>query len=64
MRTNIDINENLMSDAMTASGAATKKAAVEQGLKLLIQVKQQSVLQALRGKLLWEGDLEDMRTDS
>ena len=52
-----------MADAMKACGAKTKKAAVEQGLELLIQVGRQSVLRALRGKLNWEGSLNEMRTD-
>lgn len=64
MRTNIEIDDTLMADAMDASGATTKKAAVEQGLQLLIQIKQQSGLKGLRGKLKWEGDLDEMRTDA
>jgi len=37
MRTNIDIDDDLMREAMRASGAPTKRAVVEQGLKMLIQ---------------------------
>lgn len=62
MRTNID--NTLMNEAMEASGAATKKAAVEKGLELLVQVKKQNGLRKLRGKLEWEGDLGEMRTDA
>lgn len=64
MRTNIDIDDTLMNEAMEASGAATKKAAVEKGLELLVQVKKQNGLRKLRGKLKWEGDLAEMRTDA
>ena len=64
MRTNIDIDDTLMNEAMEASGAATKKAAVEKGLELLVQVKKQNGLRKLRGKLEWEGDLAKMRTDA
>lgn len=64
MRTNIDIDDTLMNEAMEASGAATKKAAVEKGLELLVQVKKQNGLRELRGKLEWEGDLAEMRTDA
>ena len=64
MRTNIEIDDTLMTEAMEASGAATKKAAVKQGLELLVQIKKQNGLRKLRGKLDWEGDLAEMRTDA
>jgi hypothetical protein len=41
----------------------TKKAVVEQALKLYIQLLQQAALRELRGKLRWEGDLNQMRQD-
>ena len=61
MRTNIHIDDDLMSDAQRLSGAKTKKEAVEQGLKLLVQMHQQQSIKQLRGKLQWDGDLEQMR---
>jgi len=64
MRTNIIIDDKLMSDAMELSRSKTKKAAVESGLRLLIQVKKQERLRSLRGKLHWEGDLDSMRLDT
>lgn len=64
MRTNIEIDDTLMTDAMAACGAATKKATVERGLQLLIQIEKQSEIRALRGKVSWEGSLDDMRTDA
>ncbi len=63
MRTNIVIDDKLMSDAMLLSRLKTKKAVVEKGLKLLIQLKRQERLKGLRGKLKWEGDLDSMRLD-
>jgi len=63
MRTNIVIDDRLMKRAMRASGAATKREAVEKGLKLLVQMKQQEKIRTLRGKVLWEGDLDAMRRD-
>ena len=63
MRTNIVIDDKLMSDALTTSGVRTKKEAVEEGLKLLIKVKKQGKLKKLRGKLKWEGNLDKMRLD-
>jgi len=62
MRTNIDIEDALMDEAMRRSGLPTKRAAVEEGLRLLIQVKRQSGIRRLRGKVHWEGDLDAMRT--
>jgi Arc/MetJ family transcription regulator len=63
MRTNIVIDEKLMADAIKATGARTKKEAVELGLKALIQLKKQETLRGFRGKLRWRDDLERMRTD-
>lgn len=63
MRTNIVIDDELMHEAMALSRLDTKKAVVETGLKLLIQIKKQERIKSLRGKLKWEGDLESMRLD-
>ena len=59
MRTNIDIDDKLMRQAMRSSGARTKRAAVEEALRLLIRTRGQGVIRRLRGKVTWEGDLED-----
>jgi Arc/MetJ family transcription regulator len=61
MRTNIEIDDRLMADALKATGLKTKKEVVEIGLKALIKLKKQSSIRALRGKLKWEGDLDKMR---
>ena len=61
MRTNIEIDDDLMRDAMRASGAPTKRAAVEQGLRMLIAVRGQRAIRRLRGKVKWTGDLESSR---
>jgi len=61
MRTNIEIDDQLMDEALRRSGAATKKAAVEEGLRLLIQTRRQAGIRRLRGKVKWEGDLDEMR---
>ena len=63
MRTNIEIDDNLMADALKATGLKTKKEAVELGLKALIKLNKQASIRALRGKLKWEGDLDEMRTN-
>ena len=61
MRTTIVIDDDLIRAAMQATGLRTKKAIVEAGLALLIQVKGQTELRKLRGKVMWNGDLDDMR---
>jgi len=63
MRTNIDINDKLMTEALKVSGAGTKREAVELGLQALIRLKRQAEIRKYRGKLNWEGDLDAMRTD-
>jgi Arc/MetJ family transcription regulator len=63
MRTNIEIDDKLMSDALRLTGAKTKKEAVEMGLRTLLRLQQQAQLRQLRGKLQWEGDLDAMRID-
>lgn len=61
MRTNIVIDDKLMADALKASGYRTKKEAVEEALKLLVRRSKQQAIRELRGKLKWEGDLDEMR---
>ncbi|PCH60148.1 MAG: DUF2191 domain-containing protein [SAR86 cluster bacterium] len=61
MRTNIVIDDKLMSDAIKATGLKTKKDVVEQGLRLIVKQNQQKAVRRLRGKLTWEGDLDSMR---
>ncbi len=63
MRTNIIIDDNLMAEALKATGVKTKKEAVELGLKTLVTLHKQKAIRKLKGKLLWEGDLDEMRTD-
>jgi Arc/MetJ family transcription regulator len=61
MRANIVIDNSLMRQAMKATGLSTKKAVVEEGLRMLIKVKGQEGIRRLRGKVEWEGDLDAMR---
>jgi Arc/MetJ family transcription regulator len=61
MRTNIEIDDELMRQAMAASEETTKKAVVEKGLRLIISLKAQEGIKRLRGKVKWEGDLDAMR---
>lgn len=64
MRTNIVVDDQLMSQALELSGFKTKKQAVEEGLRLLIAMKKQEAIRQFRGKLHWDGDLDAMRNDA
>jgi Arc/MetJ family transcription regulator len=61
MRTNIEIDDYLLCQAMKAAGLSTKRATVEEGLRLLVQVRGQTQAFAELGGLGWEGDLDAMR---
>jgi Arc/MetJ family transcription regulator len=63
MRTNIVIDDKLMNAALRASGAKTKREAVELGLRTLVRLRKQAEIKRFRGKLKWAGDLDAMRTD-
>lgn len=63
MRTNIVIDDDLMAEALRATGVKTKREAVELGLRTLLQLRGQARIRDFRGKLAWEGDLEEMRLD-
>ncbi|HEY4041935.1 MAG TPA: type II toxin-antitoxin system VapB family antitoxin [Rhodopila sp.] len=63
MRTNIDIDDALITQAIQATGAKTKKAAVEEGLRLLVRLaRQKHAVEDMRG-LGWEGGLDRSRED-
>jgi len=63
MRTNIVIDDTLMGRAMKLAGTKSKRETVEEGLKLLVRLRQQERVRRMRGKLRWQGDLEMMRRD-
>lgn len=64
MRTNIEIDDKLMNEALKTTGARTKKEVVELGLKALIRLKKQQGIKDFKGKLSWTGDLDEMRKAS
>ena len=63
MRTNIVIDDRLMTQVLELTGLKTKREAVEQGLRTLVRLKQQEKIRKHRGKLNWEGDLDALRRD-
>jgi Arc/MetJ family transcription regulator len=63
MRTNIDIDDALLAEAMAATGLRTKRKVVEAGLRLLARRKRQAKARDLFGRVRWEGDLHQQRLD-
>ena len=63
MRTNIVIDDKLMTDALRATGLKTKREAVELGLRTVLRLGKQADIRRWRGKLPWQGDLDAMRRD-
>ena len=61
VRTNIEIDDEIMRDALRVSGLKTKRAAVEAGLKALIRLNRQKKILDLAGKVHWEGNLDESR---
>jgi Arc/MetJ family transcription regulator len=61
MRTNIELDNDLVERAKEMTGIKTKRGVVEEGLRTLIRLRSQEVLRKFRGKVRWEGDLNEMR---
>lgn len=61
MRTNIDLDDELLSEAMTATGLPTKRATVEEALRNLVQMHRKKMAIKNMAGLGWEGDLDAMR---
>ena len=61
MRTNIVIDDALMRATLKATGLKTKREAVDEALRTLLSLKQQTELRKLRGKHEWVGDIDEMR---
>jgi Arc/MetJ family transcription regulator len=61
VRTNIDIDDELLREAMSATGQTTKRATVEEALRTVVRLRaQRQALEELRG-IGWEGDLDAIR---
>ncbi|MGH7114624.1 MAG: type II toxin-antitoxin system VapB family antitoxin [Stellaceae bacterium] len=63
MRTNIEIDDELLDQALRLTGLKTKRAVVEAGLRTLLRLKGQEDILSLVGKVHWEGDLDESRQD-
>jgi Arc/MetJ family transcription regulator len=61
MRTNIEIDDELLAEAMAATGEATKRATIEAALRTVVRLKRQKQAGMDMAGLGWEGDLDAMR---
>jgi Arc/MetJ family transcription regulator len=61
MFTSMELDEKLFNRAFSLSRARTKKALVEEALRIYVRLHEQAEVRSLRGKLLWEGDLDRLR---
>ncbi len=57
MRTNIEIDDTLMAEAQKASGHPTKRATVEEALRLMIKLRRQKAAAGAFGRYRWRGNL-------
>jgi Arc/MetJ family transcription regulator len=64
MRTNIEIDDRLIEEALHLTGLKTKRAVVEEGLQTLIRLRRQRKILDLAGKIHWEGNIDDIRDQS
>ncbi len=63
MRPDIHINETLMRQALQASGLKSEQQTIELALRTLIRLHAQEQIRLCRGRMIWDGDLNAMRTD-
>ncbi len=61
MATHIELDPELLEEAIALGGFATKKAAVNAALAEYIRASKRQQLLALRGKVAWVGDLDALR---
>jgi Arc/MetJ family transcription regulator len=61
MRTNIVLDDQLIERARQLTGIRTKRELIHEALRMLIQLREQGDVRQLRGRLHWQGDLEQMR---
>ena len=64
MRTNIEIDDKLIKQALRLTKLKTKRAVVEAGLQMLVRVKRQEKALKLPGQVHWEGNIDDLNSRS
>ncbi len=63
LRMNIVIDDKLMRETLRATGLETKREVIELGLRTILLPSKQEAIREFRGKLDWQGDFDEMRTD-
>ncbi|WP_332851256.1 type II toxin-antitoxin system VapB family antitoxin [Duganella sp. S19_KUP01_CR8] len=63
MRPDIAISKTLMRQALQASGLKSEQQTIELALRTMIRLHAQEQIRRCRGKMMWDGDLNAMRTD-
>jgi len=63
MKTHIELDDELLEQVFRLGGFATKKAAVNTALAEYAKLLKRRELLEMRGKIPWEGDLNEMRAD-
>ncbi len=61
MSESMSLDENLLSEARELTGIEGREAIINEALKLFVQVRRQDGLRRLRGKVTWEGNLDELR---
>ena len=61
MRTNVVLDDKLVKQAQELTGIQTKKGVIDEGLRLLVKIRQQEKIRELYGTIKWEGNLDEMR---
>jgi Arc/MetJ family transcription regulator len=61
MRTNVEIDDELMQEALRLSGLKTKRAVIDAALRMFVRVQRQADILELAGKVQWEGNLDESR---
>jgi len=61
MQAHIMLDEALVERAKQLTGIKTTEGVISEALRTLVQLREQAEVRALRGKLRWEGNLDEMR---
>ncbi|MEM1297033.1 MAG: type II toxin-antitoxin system VapB family antitoxin [Verrucomicrobiota bacterium] len=62
MRTNIVLDDEIVSRAQELTGISTKKGVIDLALRELVRRRETAKLLELEGAVDWEGDLSEMRS--
>ena len=61
MKIHIDIDNKLLADAMQFGECPTREAAISEALAIYVRSLKRAQLTALKGKMAWLGDLDELR---